>query len=451
MNSLLFFDIIKIMESKKYLYVSFIATFFLLHFSLCASEDMNLTQNTPSKNWVVLPYIFSSDTTGFSGGVGVIKQGLLQPQTTLVASVFAGLAQDIMLKGKEEEAHFKGGFISFSNLKLPYTNRTFFSLIGLKSYFPNEKYYLDSSNNSNKEDVFSTSGDSNFFNTMLRYVLPLGEGLNNPEGLYTLHDGFAMNREEYGGGVPFVTGKTSIGIKTFYQSANSENWLYPNTTHTLKSPKWNTNGLKFFLAHDNTDFDLNPSKGYQFQLQYSRDFGKGSSLQSWDFLDLKYNQYFNLETFSFTKQNVLALSFWTGYSFSWDKDTQISPFIDKHRTPLWEGGRLGGFNRMRGYSNNRFSDKAVVYATAEYRTILKWNPLRKNDYIPVAIDWFQVVGFVEAGRVHDTYNFDLFHDIKFDAGISLRAMAAQLPVRFDIAYGNEGFNIWVMIRQPFDF
>jgi hypothetical protein len=41
--------------------------------------------------------------------------------------------------------------------------------------------------------------------------------------------------------------------------------------------------------------------------------------------------------------------------------------------------------------------------------------------------------------------------MKFDAGISLRAMAAQVPVRVDLAYGDEGANFWVMVFQPFDF
>jgi len=144
---------------------------------------------------------------------------------------------------------------------------------------------------------------------------------------------------------------------------------------------------------------------------------------------------------------------WTGYSFSWENDVQIDSMgvIDAHRPPPWEGASLGGLNRMRGYDNNRFSDKAGFYATAEYRAILNWNPLRKNEYIPVAVDWFQVVAFAEVGRVHDTYNFDLLSDMKYDVGISLRAMAAQIPVRVDIAYGDEGTNFWVMVYQPFDF
>ncbi len=440
------------MKYKKYLFIPLL-TYTLLSVNLLnASEDANLTT---SKDWIILPYVFTTDSTGFAGGIGVIKQGLFQPQTTLVASVFYGAAQDIIINGQPEEANFSGGFISFTDYKLPYTNRFFFSLMGLKSYFPKNSYHIDGSNDSNKDDVFNTSGNSNFFYTTFRYVLPIGEGLDNPEGLYRLQDGFAMGREGYGGGTPFVTGRTSIGLKTFFQSDDSdetERWedsdWWPDDSSV---PTWNTNGLRFFLTHENTDFDLNPSRGYHFQVQYSKDFGKGNSLQSWDFLEFKYNQYFDLPTFSFTQQNVLALSVWTGYSYSWENNEEIAPGFNAHRPPIWEGARLGGFNRMRGYDNNRFTDKAVFYATAEYRAILDWNPLKKNDYIPVAVDWFQVVGFIEVGRVHDQYNFDLLSDMKYDVGISLRAMAAQLPVRLDVAYSDEGTNMWVMVQQPFDF
>ncbi len=261
-----------------------------------------------------------------------------------------------------------------------------------------------------------------------------------------------VGREGYGNGIPFVTGRTSIGLKTFYQYNSFENWqanIQWDENNALT--EWSSNGLRLFLTHDNTDFDLNPSKGYQFQVQYSKDFGWGDSLQSWDFLEFKYNQYFNLDTFSFTKQNVLALSLWTGYSFSWDNNKEIAPGIDVHRPPLGEGPRLGGFNRMRGYDNNRFSDKAVFYATAEYRAVINYNPLKNNSLIPVPVDWFQLAAFVEAGRVHNRYNFDLLSDMKYDVGISLRAMISQIPVRFDIAYGDEGTNMWAMVYQPFDF
>jgi len=403
--------------------------------------DTNVTQNN---DWIVLPFAFSSESTGFAGGLGMIKQGLLQPQTTLVASVFAGVPQTIITDPYQEETSFSGALLHFSDYRLPFSDRLFFSITALKSYFPNTQYYFDGANNSVEKNVFTTSGSSDFVNTTFKYVLPIGEGIDNPNGLYTLKHGFCVGREGCGGNIPFVTGSTSIGIKTFYQTDTFENASFIKDS-------WNTNGLRFFLEHDNTDFDLNPSLGYHFEVEYSKDFGEGNSLQSWDFLEARYNHYFNLDTFSFTKQNVLALSLWTGYSFSWDNNKELIPGINAHRPPTWEGARLGGFFKMRGYENNRFSDKAAFYATAEYRTVLNYNPLRNNDFLPVAIDWFQVVAFVEAGRVNDQYNADLLSNMKYDVGISLRALAAQLPVRFDIAYGEEGVNAWVMFNQPFDF
>ena len=78
------------MKNKKHLLLSCLTATFLMGNTLNAAQDNNITE---SKNWVILPYAFTSDSTGLSGGVGVIKQGLLQPQTTLVASIFGGVAQ----------------------------------------------------------------------------------------------------------------------------------------------------------------------------------------------------------------------------------------------------------------------------------------------------------------------------------------------------------------------
>ena len=436
------------MKNKKYL------LFVLLSTTLfsAAENDSNATKD---REWIFLPYAFSSDATGFAGGISAMKRALFQPQTTFLATLFTGLPQDVTINDQPEEATFSGGFISFSDYKLPYTDRLFFSFMGLKSYFPKNRYYIDGSHTSDQDDAYISSGDSDFFTTTFRYTLPIGEGVENPAGLYRLEGGFCVGREDCGGGVPFVSGRTSIGIRTFFQTDNTENTEIWEDSIWWKNgtdlPTWNTNGLRFFLTHDNTDLDINPARGYQFQLQYSKDFGWGDSLQSWDFLEFKYNHYIELDTFSFTRQNVLALSLWTGYSFSWDNDTEISPGFDAHRPPMWEGARLGGFNRMRGYDQDRFSDKAAFYATAEYRAIIDYNPLKDISWIPAKVDWFQVVLFAEAGRVHDQYTLDLVSDMKYDAGISLRAMVSELPIRFDVATGEEGTYLWLMAQHPFDF
>lgn len=416
---------------------------------LLATEDTNATQ---TRDWTIFPYALTSEATGFSGGVAVIKQGLFQPQTTLVATVAASVTQEVIINQQLEKEKFRGAFIYFSNLLLPKSSRLFFSAIGLRSYFPTgQNYITNGSHDSNPEEVLESSGNSNFFDTTFKYVLPIGEGLTNPQSLYTIKDGFATHREKYGNGTPFVTGTTSTGVKTFWAENTYNNWKPYSRWLTEDNHAWKTHGLRLFLTHDNTDFDLNPSRGYHFDFLYSKDFGDHDSTQSWDAVEFKYNHYLTLKTFSFTQQNVLAMSFWTAYSPSWQRDEELAPNIPAHRPPLWEGARLGGISRMRAYPQNRFSDKASIYATAEYRAILNWNPLKKNDLIPVAVDWFQLVGFVEAGRVHSHYNADLVRDMKYDVGISLRAMAAQLPVRIDVTSGDEGTTMWLMVQHPFDF
>jgi hypothetical protein len=117
---------------------------------------------------------------------------------------------------------------------------------------------------------------------------------------------------------------------------------------------------------------------------------------------------------------------------------------------MWEGARLGGWNRMRAYDSNRFSDKAAIYGAVEYRLIPIINPMRDQKWNPIAIDWFQTVLFVEAGRVAPKYDIGtLFSDLNYDVGFSLRALAANVPVRFEMAFGDEGSAMWFMLNQPF--
>jgi len=405
--------------------------------------------------WTFLPYAFSSDSTGLSAGVGVIAQGLLQPQTTFVATLTAGTEQDIITNGVEGTESFSGGLIAFHNFKMPYTERLFLSAWGYMTTIPKQSLYTDSSHQSDEDDKLLTSGDSDFAEVVFRYVLPIGDGVDNPGRIYDLKDGFAMGREAYGNGTPFVTGHTELGLTAFYQDQSIDN--VQGALHPGDAPiTWDSRGLRFSASHDNTDYADNPSRGYNLFLRYSKDFGTGDSMQSWDFIEFKASKYFNLDTFSFTQQNVLAFNFWTAYSPSWDTENEFLPGVDAHRTPLYDGPRLGGFTRMRGYDQNRFLDKAAIYGTVEYRAVLNYNPIKNGDlgeWIAknAPVDWFQVVGFIEAGRVNDTYDFDLLQDLKYDVGVSLRAMVAELPVRFDVAYGDEGTNMWVMIQQPFDF
>jgi hypothetical protein len=106
---------------------------------------------------------------------------------------------------------------------------------------------------------------------------------------------------------------------------------------------------------------------------------------------------------------------------------------------------------MRAFPSGRFRDKAASYYAAELRLIPQMQPLRD---LPILryfeIDWWQVVPFVEAGRVGPEYNSDLFFkDLKWDAGLGIRLMAFRMPVRLDFAVSDEGSSVWAMFGQPF--
>ena len=407
-------------------------------------------------SWIVLPYIFSSESMGTTVGAVGIFDGFIQPQMTMVATLFAGEnleVEEVRQPGSSdtEEAHTTGGMFAINSYKTPFSDRVFVSGMGVYAYYPNQRLYLDGSNDSvqNLETQPSvtplqTQGYNNWFEADVRYVLPWGESRNNALPVVQLNHGIPVNRSEYGGGSLFTTGQTIIGSEFFYTKWTADKFI--------EDPSLNTNGVRLYLEHDNTDYAKNPSRGYHLLGKVAADFGLGNSTQSWNALELDYSHYFELDNFSWTRQNVIAVNAWTAYSPSWDSSEPLyeNGLLDKNQTPMWEGARLGGWNRMRAYDSNRFNDKAAIYGAVEYRLIPMINPMKDKKWNPIAIDWFQTVLFVEAGRVAPKYDIGtLFSDLHYDVGFSLRALAANVPVRFEMAFGDEGSAMWVMLNQPF--
>ena len=164
------------------------------------------------------------------------------------------------------------------------------------------------------------------------------------------------------------------------------------------------------------------------------------------------SKYFSFGESDYAHQRILALNFWSGYSPSWEVEYDgLGGQKVVNNAPYNEAATLGGFYRMRGFDQNRFHDKAAIYGSAEYRYTLKYNPIEDVNWLKfLKIDWFQLVGFVEAGRVGAQYTAsELLTDLKYDAGFSLRFLAAGLVVRTDIAVSDEGSNTWVMVDHPF--
>lgn len=450
--------------------MSVFSRFFLLSiFSLSllnASEfivkDINRDDNK-SSTWIALPYVFASESTGLTGGVAGIFHGFLQPQLTIVATYFQGErlpVEEYDANGvrSEDDAYSRGGFIGISGVHLPFTKRVFLSYFAMRAYYPNQRLYVDGSNDSVQDlepanrsyaTPIQTQGWNNWTFLDLRYVLPLGASKDDVLPVIETSRGLAINRDNIGGGVPFVTGQTIVTLQPFYNLFTADK-LQPS------APQISTNGLKIILEHDNTDYPDNPSRGYNLRFQYAQDFGFGESTQKWNALEAEYSHYIELPRAAWMRHNVLALNFWSAYSPSYDhskpyefEDGTTANYISKGQPPMWEGARLGGWDRMRAYDSNRFSDKAAIYGTVEYRIIPQLNPMQGQEWSPIPIDWFQGVLFAEAGRVAPQYDLELFKDLKYDVGFSIRALAATVPVRFEMAFGSEGSTMWFMIKQPF--
>lgn len=397
------------------------------------------------KESLVLPYLFSTESMGLNLGVGGMLSGYYQDQMTIGGTVLGG-----------EVSKAAGGGVW--NYRLPSTERFYLSAYGMFGYYPKQRAYaggtedfipastpLPGSNDSYNTQYLEADGSSNWFDIKLEYALPMGATAEQGQVEYQLKNGLLVS-EPSGGKAwnPLEYGATVLVLRQFnrYQSFEFEEGEADGTIHAVE----------LGLLYDNTDFSVNPSQGSRQYFSISHDAAWLDSDNEWTFMNLDMSKFFSLGESKYAHQRVLALNFWTGYSPSWD--IEYDDFGGQkvvNNAPYNEGATLGGFYRMRGYDQNRFHDKAAIYGSAEYRYTLKYNPIEDVNWLKfLKIDWFQLVGFVEAGRVGAEYTAsELLKDLKYDAGFSLRFLAAGLVVRTDIAVSEEGSNTWVMVDHPF--
>lgn len=104
------------------------------------------------------------------------------------------------------------------------------------------------------------------------------------------------------------------------------------------------------------------------------------------------------------------------------------------------GAFLGGPKTLRGYLEYRFYDCSSLFYAAEFRHILSWNPFNNWSLTrKLGVDWLEVAGFGELGRVAPYWNLKTFHqDMKWDVGTGLRVFFNGFLVRLDAAVGKEG-------------
>lgn len=399
--------------------------------------DDNVAESTLS-----LPYAFYNESFGFAVGYVYGVVGRPQKQATLLATAIAGSKGSAM------------GFLVGRDLQMPRIERLFLDPVVSVGYFKDTEAYINGnpdfpddragSNDSDQDNFVKGDGWDNFFRLKFKYLLPIGAGREQIIAAYKIKEGLLESGATGGTSLnPFKSGKSYLELRPFYR------WQQIDGDDLNEDIK--TNGLDFSLFWDNRDFYANPSRGFGLRTKLSRDFGWLDSSNSWTNVEGEFDLYIPFQLGGWLRQGVIALDYWTSYSPTWDEG---SGGAVENRPPAYTGSTLGGLWRMRGYPSQRFNDKAAVYYSAEVRLIPRWNPFERWNWIQkyVGIQWLQFVPFVEIGRVAPEWSFSRLHsDMKWDAGVGIRAWAKGLVARIDTAYSDEGLGVQMMISQPFQF
>jgi outer membrane protein assembly factor BamA len=438
------------MNSKRLFTVLGIAVLLLplqVHAQIVAL-DRGMQIDEKRNGW--LPYLFATESLGTAVGAAVFSAGNLQPHSSFFGSAFVTSNESALVAA------------SLNNVRLG-SSRWFFGTFVLANHYTDQRFYGDydqdpdairaGSNDSDKDDYVTGVSDQQTLNVQFKYRLPRGGIKDDPVALYGLNRGLLESGPKGGDEWnPMTSGQATIGSEFFFTNRDLADFtIGPDGVDVIEDDiAVRTNGLSLWFEYDNTNFPRNPSKGSRQLVRISSDFGWLDSSNRWTNVQIDLSKYFDLGSSKLFRQQVLAFNFWTSNTPTWKEDPANSSIVS-NRAPSIHGSSLGGYDRLRAYPSGRFHDKAAVYYAAELRPIPQSQPLRD---LPVLryfeIDWWQVVPFVEVGRVAPEYNADLFtKDLKWSAGIGMRLMAFRTPVRLDIATSPEGTSVWAMLGQPF--
>ncbi|MDB5303705.1 MAG: hypothetical protein JWM97_1254 [Phycisphaerales bacterium] len=390
-----------------------------------------------------LPFAFYGDPYRLAGGVAGDASGLFQPQTDFFGIALGSSNSSYGILGGMENLQLKPIDRLFLDWELAYFRYTEYEgyFLGAPG-FPNQ---VPGSNDSTLSNFVDTTLNDAWGHVTLKYLLPIGGGRETIINHYVLEGGIPVSGFTGGNGWnPLLTGRTFAELTPFYEYQDVRNADLPRR-------HFDTNGVRLGVTYDNADFPLNPTSGNVSRFTLSRDFGIFRSSNPWTTLEGEFSQYVPLGRSRFFRQQVLALDGWTSFSPTWHQGGNPNRPDVTTAPPYYEGATLGGPQRLRGFPENRFHDRAAVYGAAELRLIPEWNPLGKIPILkPADITWMQFVIFAEGGRVADGYSYDkLFHEMKADVGVGMRVLSKDTLFRVDLAFSSEGYSIWVNLGQPF--
>lgn len=417
-------------------------------------DDLSQKDTTRSKvSIITLPIVIYSEVFKWGAGAFVGIQGLSQENMSLN---MGGL---ISTNGT------RYGFLQFREFYLPFFPRLYFEPDILGGYFGVLKMYKDlpgtspdaegkpraGSNESDTDDYLEVSGYDQWYETNIRYLLPIGHGREKARFHPVLKDGILVSGETGGTNwSPLKSGRTFFDVMPFYR----------------KRISFSTAGLELALTHENMDYYNNPTRGSYRQIALRRDWGGLGSSAPWTVIETDWRWYLPLNEilFGYSKDDpykplprVLALNFWTIQTLTWDawhvEGTNPDGSENKvyHRPPPYTGAYLGGRYRMRAFYEGRFNDRAAIYYGAEYRQIIKWNPFNATALTrKLKVHWVQLAAFAELGRVAPEWKLSTLHkDMKWSAGGGFRVFMNNLVLRVDGGVSREGFLTQMYVDHAF--
>ena len=396
----------------------------------------------PPKRLLVVPYPFYNSTIGTGLGVAAIVEGYGQDRMLTVGTGLLSAQGTYML------------FLMVRNYRVPFCERLILdpqtsvgSFENIQSFTVNNPDFSDEdagSNDSSKDNFIEADGDDFWFDFRIRYLLPIGHGRDTFMPTRKLENGVCVYADE---GVdswnPLTTGRTYFELKPFYRNQTLDN----DDVDIIQK----TAGTDVAIYYDNTDFRLNPSCGSSQRIYFSGDWGEFGSTRPWSVIGFELDKYFNLGPSETARQRVITFNFWTTDCVSWNNSHTEDDKVIYHRPPTYKGANLGGLFRLRGYPATRFNDRSAIYYGMEYRHTLDWNPLKDftlGNHLDV--DWIQLVGFSELGRVAPNWSFNELHsNMKWSLGVGVRVMANNIILRSDFAASKEDFFWQLFIGHPF--
>lgn len=384
------------------------------------STNSTDTQSTPpSAEFVAVPFAFSSESLNAAlGGALVIKHAGQVQSSILGIGLYS--TNDSWIT-----------YLSANDYQIPQVDNWLFSLETYQAEFKDGIYYLSELTPTNQDtEKVVTRGDESYTRFHAKYVLPWGRGANGAaRSLAGSKTAINWN--------PLTSGVTSIKVSPFVQTRELQGYEYlPQKSQ----------GVTLELGWDNRDNSKDSTQGGQTSLKLSRDFGSDDR-SSWTTWEFEQSAFFAIGANDWFSQQIMAFNFYLADTPTWNAQSDDV----YHRPPTFIGISLGGFDRLRGYVNKRFTGRSAVLYSTEYRVRPKWQPLQVWPVFNLYdIPWWEWVAFAETGQVSDEFDAQALHDdLEWTAGVGARFEVENVVVRAELAFGSEDRQFWVMVKQPF--